>query len=380
MERALIDSVKGPAECERTHVFSGLDKPVIRFVPEKEVIMESTKTIDVQLRLNNMIGPSNFNCVHRKLPIYEGGPVETLLRWKKNLQETIIGKPCSNPQSKFTITKLLLGGDPEATWLEFERQKCETAAVGEHALGQTEDTYRATMVCFMEHYFPKTGNNARKQKRYMNNCLVKPRSVSIHQCALRLKQINGYLPLFPFPENETLSEGDLIQILVVMCPKSWQVKMTEHDFDPANHSFQQVLDQLIKWEVVEKLPNKNSGDANQPESNSKGKGKGDRRDKKKKRKWKEAEDKEYGGEDPPCLLCFLFKGNAKSHATKDCNKKPRILKFLQSGGNNKKKKFKSAERHELNALVKKTVQKCPKEKKKDKELDYTSDDVDSDAS
>ena len=79
-----------------------------------------------------------------------------------------------------------------------------------------------------------------------------------------------------------MSEGDLIQILVVMCPKSWQVKMTEHDFDPANHSFQQVLDQLIKWEVVEKLPNKGFSDSRQPDSDSKGKGKGDRRDKKKK--------------------------------------------------------------------------------------------------
>ena len=379
MERSLFDSVKGPTECERTHVFGGLDHPVIRFVPEKDITMEPTKVIDVQLRLNNTMAASNFNAVHRKLPIYEGGGLEILLRWKKNLQDTIIGKPCNNPQSKFTITKLLLGGDPEATWLEFERQKCETAAVGEHALGQTEDTYRATMVRFMEHYFPRTGNNARKQKRYMHNCLIKPRSVSIHQCALRLKQINGYLPLFPFPENEPLSEGDLIQILVSMCPKSWQVKMTEHDFDPANHTFQEVLDQLIKWEVVEKLPKKNSGNSTQPDSDSKGKGKGDRKDKKKKRKWKESEDKEYGGEDPPCLLCTLFKGNPNSHATKNCNKRPKILKFLQAGGN-KKKKFRSAEKQEIHSLVQKQVKKYLKEKTKEKELVYASDDAESDAS
>ena len=222
----MFESVKGPTECERSHVFSGLDGPAIRFVPEKDITLETNKVIDAQLRLNNAISASNFNAVHRKLPIYEGGGLETLLRWKKNPQDTIVGKPCNSAQSKFNIMKLLLGGDPQIVWEEFTRQKCETAAVGEVALGQNDDTYRATMVSFIEHYFPKAGSNARKQKRYLTNCLVKPRSVSIKQCALRLKQINGYLPLFPWPENEMLNEGDLINILVSMCPKSWLVKMT----------------------------------------------------------------------------------------------------------------------------------------------------------
>ena len=181
MERSLLDSVKGPTECERSHVFSGLDPPAIRFVPEKDVMLENSKTIDVQLHLNNAIQASNFNAVHRKLPIFEGGCLETLLRWKKNLQDTILGKPCSSPQSKFNITKLLLGGDPQVVWEEYTRQKCETIAVGEeNTLGQTEVTYQATMVSFIEHYFPKSGNNARKQKKYLTNCLVKPRSVSIN--------------------------------------------------------------------------------------------------------------------------------------------------------------------------------------------------------
>ena len=102
MERSLLDSVKRPTECERSHVFSRLDPPAIRFVPEKDVMLENSKTIDVQLRLNNAIQASNFNAVHRKLPIFEGGCLETLLRWKKNLQDTIIGKPCNSPGACFT--------------------------------------------------------------------------------------------------------------------------------------------------------------------------------------------------------------------------------------------------------------------------------------
>ena len=240
------------------------------------------------------------------------------------------------------------------------------------------------MVSFIEHYFPKAGNNARKQKRYLTNCLVKPRSISIKQCALRLKQINGYLLLFPWPENEMLNEGDLINILVSMSPKAWLVKMSEHDFDPANYDFEKVLSQLIKWEVHEHLPTKNSNDSAKSDKSDaekgkgKGKGKGGQKEGRKKRKWKNHEDKDDGGEDPPCLLCTLFKGNAKSHSTKQCNKFPKMQKLFQSGG--PRKKFKSADKHELNALVQKQVNKCLKKKKEKKEAAYALDGEDSDAS
>ena len=52
-----------------------------------------------------------------------------------------------------------------------------------------------------------------------------------------------------------------------------------------------------------------------------------------------------------------------------------MKKFFQSGG--PRKKFKSSDRHELNALVQKQVKKFLKKKK---ELAYASDDPESDAS
>ena len=94
-----------------------------------------------------------------------------------------------------------------------------------------------------------------------------------------------------------LNEGDLINILVSMCPKSWLVKMTEHDFDPMNHDFQQVLDQLVMWEVLEHLPTKNSSDSAKLEKPNaeKGKGKEGQKEGHKKRKWKNEEDKDDVG-------------------------------------------------------------------------------------
>ena len=40
-DKTLFDSVKGPKDCERRNVFSGLDNPVVRFVPEKEVVVDA---------------------------------------------------------------------------------------------------------------------------------------------------------------------------------------------------------------------------------------------------------------------------------------------------------------------------------------------------
>ena len=44
--------------------YLALDHLAIHFVPEKEVTLEPTKVINVQLRLNNATVVSNFNTVH----------------------------------------------------------------------------------------------------------------------------------------------------------------------------------------------------------------------------------------------------------------------------------------------------------------------------
>ena len=119
----LMESVTKPEDCERRNALTGLDKPAIRFIPEKAAT-GSNKMLEIELRLNPS-QKSFDNTVKRKIPIFVQGSLETLLRWKQDVSEIIERKPCTTSQSKFTMTELLLGGDPQATWREVVRDKCE---------------------------------------------------------------------------------------------------------------------------------------------------------------------------------------------------------------------------------------------------------------
>ena len=166
----LLESVSKPEDCERRNALTGLDQPAIRFIPEK-VATGSTKMLEVELRLNPS-AKSLDNTVKRKIPIFMQGSLETLLRWKQDVLDVIQRKPCTNPQSKFDMTELLLGGDPQATWREVARDKCEVILRNTGtATGKTDQSFQDALEAFMAHYFPKTGNPARKQKRYLSRVL-----------------------------------------------------------------------------------------------------------------------------------------------------------------------------------------------------------------
>ena len=101
------------------------------------------------------------------------------------------------------MTELLLAGDPQATWREVAKDKCLELEENGTLKGKTFETYQDTMDSFLSHYFPKTGNPATKQKRYLQQCLYKPKSVKVAQVVTRLKTINRMLTLFPKPETQS---------------------------------------------------------------------------------------------------------------------------------------------------------------------------------
>ena len=115
------------------------------------------------------------------------------------------------------------------------------------------------------------------------------------------------------------------------------------------------------------------------DSNKSGKEKDKKGEKKKGGKKKKWEGKiSHGGDEPPCILCQLFKGNASSHSTNKCNKKCSFEAFLKEGPP-KKKPFKQG-RKEMNAMVEKEVRKHLKRKLKKNYLSYSSDEADSESS
>ena len=376
----LLDSVTKPEDCERRNALTGLDQPAIRFIPEKAAT-GSTKMLEIELRLNPS-QKSFDNTVKRKIPIFAQGSLETLLRWKQDVIDVIQRKPCSNPQSKFDMTELLLGGDPQATWREVARDTCEAVLeVTGTAKGKTDQTFKDSLEAFMGHYFPKTGNPARKQKRYLTRSLFKPKGLRVSQVVTRLKTINRCLTLFPGPDNTELSEGTLVDILVQMCPRGWAIEMARNQFDPADHTLLEVQTELERSEIIEDITDskhkaydkkhkkRSNDDSDESKSDKKS-------SKKRKKDYKNSfkSKKSHGGDKPPCQYCTFFGGNAETHASTKCFHKEKIDKIWKANLDRNKGGYK---KNELNKLVAKKVKESMKKSLKKNELSYSSTESDS---
>ena len=49
------------------------------------------------------------------------GDAETYIKWHKQLDQVILGKPCDNTKSKFEIVEMMLYGDLKDTWQEISK-------------------------------------------------------------------------------------------------------------------------------------------------------------------------------------------------------------------------------------------------------------------
>lgn len=102
---------------------------------------------------------------------------------------------------------------------------------------------------FFAHNFPKHTNVARRQKTYMQHCLKKIKTLSVHQITHRLRILNRYLPTFPGPEHMVMDEGTIIDILVKMCPPKWRHEILRDSFETSDHTLDEGQTKLEMIEV-----------------------------------------------------------------------------------------------------------------------------------
>jgi len=79
-------------------------------------------------------------------------------------------------------------------------------------LGQTDDTFQATIKAFLCHY---VGKEPRKhQVNYIHNHLHWPRDLEVHTCATCLKDINMAIAKFPDHDMVPILDLKLHDILI----------------------------------------------------------------------------------------------------------------------------------------------------------------------
>ena len=75
--------------------------------------------------------------------------------------------------------------------------------------------------------------------------MQKPPSMTAQQWVTRVRELDGYLPLFPNPsdtrEAESLPEDKLLDALECLSPPRWQRKMMEHGFDPLDGTIAEFI-------------------------------------------------------------------------------------------------------------------------------------------
>ena len=192
-------------------------------------------------------------------------------------------------------------------------------------------------------------------KRYLRRDCRKPAGMLIRTFYQHLIHINGTeIPLLPpFADDQSLSNDEIVDILLFATPKSWQKEMDRQGFDPVTRTPQEVVDFMERIETAEDFDGK-------PVS-SNGNGNGHSSNGKKSSKKKSKTNGSPNSDDQKHCMLHGWGG----HATEDCFKlkaeAQRLKGGSSSGGStnktwkNKAKDGKDKAKKDLATLIKKQV-------------------------
>jgi hypothetical protein len=201
-----------------------------------------------------------------------------------------------------------------------------------------------------------------KQKRFMRRKMRKPADMKLRVYVNHLQRINQeeipHLP--PQGLDQTLSDDEMMDIVLYGIPKSWVNTMNEHDFDPFKTG-----KILALVEFCERLEaNENHGEVKKNHGNGQSNG----QNSKKSKTYAKGKNSHGSGEGKWCAF-----HETNTHTTEECTTLKR-LKAKQKADSDKKpnktwtKKSDDAKQYtkkELNALVRKVTIKANKQTKKE---------------
>ena len=102
--------------------------------------------------------------------------------------------------------------------------------------GNKADTFKVWLGGIQNKFLEKYGS--RKQKVYMRSWLVKPRILSVDSMSNRLKLLNNHLQGLPLPDNQSISQGELVEIVLSMIPYLWLKSMVAAGLEPKEKTYE----------------------------------------------------------------------------------------------------------------------------------------------
>ena len=221
----------------------GLQRP-----EKKELLPGDSKKIKLRTIPANDTSPQ----YELEVPIFRDGSLEEYLIFLRNLKKVFTGQNLTTGPQQYDTARHLLAGDALA---------CFNQAAANRG-NETVDHLKECLDDLTRHIFPMKAYV--KQKRYMRHGMQKPPLMTARQWVTCVRELDGYLPLFPNPsdtrEAESLPEDKLLDALECLSPPRWQRKMMEHGFDLSLNSstfVRTVSNRLRLWKTTKPLAKAN---------------------------------------------------------------------------------------------------------------------------
>jgi hypothetical protein len=204
-----------------------------------------------------------------------------------------------------------------------------------------------------------------KQKQFMRRQCRKPKDMKTRVFVNNLVRINNqemiHLPP-KFDSSQCLSEAELVEIVVYAIPKKWKKEMDRMSFD---HT-EKTMNQVIKFCEIQEGQEEGDEASDKKVAPQKGKTNGNGHPKKQKTEGSGKKDNDclyHGRNTHPSSKCKVLKAmadsakNSRSTNTTTKNSNNKNNKFKNQTWNRKAEDAKAAAKKELNAFVKKAVEK-----------------------
>ena len=167
-----------------------------------------------------------------KVPVFEDGPLEAALYWRKQFDELIHLKQL-NADAKFTNALLLLAGEAKEKWTDAR------AEVMGNAVNHTDARFNAAMNRFIS-LCGATSNTAEDLREFLLN-VKKPAKMKLQDFKRRIFELDRYLPYLPGPLNDRLGDAVLFST-IKKCVPAWNNQYISANARTSVHNVNELMD------------------------------------------------------------------------------------------------------------------------------------------
>ncbi len=210
----------------------------------------TTKDNSLELKLYSKPDQDDSPTFMLKIPLLDGlESVSQLLDWQEMFEKALVGQGITTGPDMVAMARRLMKGPALNTFNVQMAGKAETVQHCKAALKATLQSFMPKKVLF-------------KQRRYMNRSCRKIKGMPTREWLTRVLDLNlklvklGKIMHDPttgaFNENVVkLPDDQLIDAAYYGLPKDWKSKMALHNFDPMDHTIEELIEFCERLEVAE---------------------------------------------------------------------------------------------------------------------------------